>query len=225
MTTVLDLIVSRVYTELASRKGYTWEAASARYRDNQTGRFVAEKTIREGVEKYNENFVRPNVKNITQNFLDDKTKIDAWQRSIAKEIKDAYIVNVQIGRGGKNATTYSDYGRMGGRLQFEYRKLNDFAEAIKRGELSDEQILYRAQMYADGVRTAYYDGLTAAHAVAGFAESRRVLTPAEHCEDCVTYAGMGWRPIGVLPSPGTMSRCLHNCKCLMEYRGSEEIGQ
>ena len=38
------------------------------------------------------------------------------------------------------------------------------------------------------------------------------------CEDCITWDGMGWRPIGSLPPPGQGCRCYDNCRCYVDYR-------
>lgn len=52
----------------------------------------------------------------------------------------------------------------------------------------------------------------------GYTEERRILGKADHCPDCLRYAGMGWQPIGTLPDPGVGSVCLSNCRCRKEYR-------
>jgi len=213
---VRDLLKQRI-VELAERVGFTFERRTGRYRNNATGRFVAERTLRGLAEKFSD-FTAQNMRRHTERFIAGEIDLPTWQDRIAKELRNSYLVSTQIGRGGKNAMTPADYGRIGGRLRFEYRKLNQFALEIKAGMLTDAQILARVQLYAPGARTAYYDGLTAAMKDAELTEERRVLNPAEHCEDCVGYARMGWQPIGTLPQPGTMSRCLHNCQCTMEYR-------
>ena len=58
---------------------------------------------------------------------------------------------------------FSDYGRIGGRLNFEYRKLDQFAQEIALGTLSEAQIQARVQLYANGARTAFFDGHRAAN--------------------------------------------------------------
>ena len=153
-----------------------------------------------------------------------------WQQTVAREIKDAYIVNLQIGRGGKKATDYADYGRIGGRLAFEYGKLSQFATEIAGRQFdadgnlikgtgpSDAQIMARAKLYAKGPRTAYFDGLTAGKVEAEYTEERRVIHSGNPCADCVEYAAAGWQPIGALPEPGVQSACGHNCQCEKEYR-------
>jgi hypothetical protein len=53
----------------------------------------------------------------------------------------------------------------------------------------------------------------------GYKEMRRVTQQDRKvCQDCVDFAGQGWRPIGSLPSPGVDCRCFDRCRCSIEYR-------
>lgn len=203
--------------DLASRAGYVWERATARYRDKATGRFISEGTLVNLAESFT-GFTQDNLTRITEQMTSGKLSLADWQRQFAQELKDSYIVNSQIGRGGRNAMTQSDYGRIGQRLRGEYKYLNNFAQEIADGKLSPAQIQARVDQYAAGTRKAYYDGRTAACKAGGFTEERRILHPAEHCEDCIGYASKGWQPIGTLPEPGESSQCRNNCKCEKEYR-------
>lgn len=220
MSTVADYLAAH-YAELAKRgpkrAGVAWESDTRRYRDLGTGRYIAERTITAKLDKYND-AVAEHMRRETERFIAGQIDLATWQQGVAKDLKDAYIVNLQIGRGGVNVTTFADYGREGGRLNFEYRRLNQFAQEIALGNLSDKQIAARLELYIPGIRTAYYDGKTAAGQAAGLTEERRVLSPVENCDDCVGYADQGWVPIGTLPEPGTQSACMHNCQCEKEYR-------
>lgn len=210
-------LLTRFLVDLASRAGFVWEKVTARYRDKATGRFISEGVLVNLAESFT-GFTQDNLTSITERMTTGKMSLADWQRQFAQELKDAYIVNVQIGRGGKNAMTQSDYGRIGQRLRGEYKYLNDFAKEIANGDLSAAQIQARVDQYAAGTRKAYYDGRTAACKAGGFTEERRILHPAEHCGDCLAYAGQGWQPIGTLPEPGEQSECRNNCKCEKEYK-------
>lgn len=201
---------------------YTWDKTAGRYRD-PAGRFVGEKKVLALGERYTAEFIQPRLETITQRFIAGKIDLATWQTQFARELKDGYLVQYMIGRGGRAQMGAADFGRIGGHLAFEYRHLDQFAQEIKAGKLSAGQILTRAGMYADGVRTSFFEGLTAAKGDAGYVEERRILNPAEHCEDCIGYAGLGWQPIGSLPPPGIGSRCNHNCRCTMDYRTAAEM--
>jgi len=191
--------------------GYIWQ-------DIFGSRVVDDGWILQRIDHYHEFVISEQMRRQTENFITGNITLATWQERIAGNLKDAYVVNLQLGRGGKAVTTFSDYGRIGGRLKFEYAKLDQFAQEINLGQLSEKQIMARIQQYANGARTAFHDGKRAAKLDAGFNEERRYTNPAEHCDDCVGYEALGWQPIGSLPPPGTGSVCMHNCKCDMDYR-------
>ncbi len=169
------------------------------------------------------NFAGDGFKYSTEYLLKGKMDLVGWQKEMAQGIKDAYIVNGQLGKGGKLQMTFSDYGKLGAQIKQEYRHLTKFAEDIAGGKLSEAQINARVALYAESTKKAYWIGKTSAMNVAGFDMERRVMSPAEHCDDCVGYAALGWQPIGSLPEPGSGSVCGGNCKCHKEYGNSAEI--
>lgn len=219
MTTVADALVATIY-DLIGEKGFRWDRSIARYRDKASGRLVSEKWLLKRAESYTENYVVPQLQRHTERFIAGKIDLATWQERVALELKDGYIVELQLGRGGKAATTFADYGRIGGRLNFEYRRLDNFAREIDLGLLSDAQIEARVKLYANGTRTAYFDGMTEAKIEAKYDLEMRILTPAEHCIECVAAAGY-WAPIGSLPAIGTL-QCLHNCKCYKTFKRSKD---
>lgn len=216
-TRVRDILARWLVYELAERAGFRWDRSAARYRDMATGRFVSEARVLSTVEQFNEQAVAGNIERLTQRMLEKRITLAEWQQGMAAEIKDAHLVNAMAGRGGRNAMTPADWGRAGGRLKAEYQYLNQFAQDIEAGKLSEAQISARAKQYAAAGRKAYYDGKTAAGEDAGFRYEQRFLNPAEHCSDCIEYASRGRVPIGTLPEPGVDSACRSNCKCTKKY--------
>lgn len=216
-TKVSDLLTRFLYHELAQRGGFRWDSSIGRYRSNETGRLVSESKILSTIERFNDTTIRDNISSITNRFLDGRIDLPTWQQQMAREIKDGWIVNAMAGRGGKNSMEFSDYGRLGGRLRFEYDRLNQFAQRIAAGELTAAQIRANALLYAGGPRTGYFDGMTAAKRDAGFVAEQRFLRPGESCGDCVYYAGQGRVPVGSLPEPGERSQCMRNCNCEKQY--------
>lgn len=218
---IRDQLLGRL-VHLQHLKGYHWDSAIGAYRSKWNGQEVKESTVRARIENYNEVYVQHNTGVLTDALINDKIKLPDWQRGVAQELKDSWRVNGMVGRGGYDATGFDDYGRMGGRLRWQYHYLNGFAQEIQAGTLTEAQIRARAQTYGMASTTAYQDGLHAAKKAAGMTEENWVLTPAEHCVDCIAYAGMGWQPMGSFPTPGDgHTRCLMNCKCYKEYRGND----
>jgi hypothetical protein len=217
VTTIATYLARFITYELAKRTGYTWDSASGRYRSHTSGQYVAQADLKALSTNFSQ-YTRENLRTITERMIGGQIDLSTWQRQAAQELKESYITNMLISRGGVNAVTQADYGRQGGRLASEYRYLNNFAQEIASGNLSEAQILARIDQYGNGVQKAYYDGLTAANEEAGLTEERRILNDAEHCDDCVDYAAEGWVKIGTLPEPGEGSECRSNCQCEKEYR-------
>lgn len=213
-----SLFYDYLKTELATRVGFAFEKVLGRYRNLQTGQFVSEQALIGVVEEFSEDFLINNLDRITDDLLSGKLTLASWQEKFARELKEAYVVAGSVGRGGRRLMDFSDFGRIGGHLRFEYRHLNQFAQEIKLGILSPAQIKARARSYAHGVRSAYWEARRRALQVAGKTLERRVLRPAEHCIDCIGYANRGWQPIGTFPPPGIGSQCLHGCRCEMEWK-------
>ncbi len=196
---------------------YGWDTPAARYRSGETGRFVSDSVIRGDLERFN-NVVRDELTDLTQRWADGNITLEQWQNRITNQLRDSWRWNAMAGRGGKSQMTQEDWGRMGGRMRFEYDRLNRLAIEMKAEMLTPAQVQARMGLFAQAARVGYYDGVTAAKEATGFTEMRRVLNPAEHCEDCEGYEAQGWVPIGALPMPGEASACMRNCKCTVEYR-------
>lgn len=147
-----------------------------------------------------------------------------WETAATSIIKDAHIANGTFGAGGKDVIGSAGYGRIGGNLADEYRFLNNFAEAIKAGEVSEAQAVARIQQYGSASQQAYWrefgdradrpawDGLPALNQVPRDGGTKCKghcnceitehsdglhwdLKPGESCEDCEALnAGGPYRP-------------------------------
>lgn len=208
-----------VIADLVRSRGYYYDKALGSYVSKWNGKQVSATYIKQHLTRY-EAAVKAELLSKTDRLLAGKIDLASWQTQMAKEIRDAWRVNAILGKGGYENMTQADWGRLGGRLRAEYARLNKFAQDIKDGKLSDAQIRARITQYSQGPRVAFNDALQAAKKDAAYDLSRRYLGPAEHCEDCIAYAAMGWRPIGELPPPGIGSRCGHNCMCEEEFMKS-----
>lgn len=184
----------------------------------RAGKTVAQASIREVMDAFRTEAFVPQVERVTQAMINKTITLEQWQNQMAGLIKEQHIASAVAGRGSRELMTFRDWGQTGGRLSFQYNRLDNFARDIATGEYSPAYIQARAKMYANATRTGYWDHYTQAHKEAGFTEERRVLNPAEHCEDCTYYSELNWMPLGSLPEPGDGSRCMVNCKCNKEYR-------
>lgn len=99
---------------------------------------------------------------------------------------------------------------------FFQRFMEQTASGVQR---VDGRFRQRAKQYIRAAKALYWSTRTKVQKTFGGEEVRRILGNAEHCEDCIRYAAMGWQPNdGTLPPPGSQSRCGSFCRCRMEWR-------
>lgn len=146
-----------------------------------------------------------------------------WETAMRREIKDEYIRQYLLGRGGRSQMTQRDWGKVGSMLKEQYGYLSGFAGDIAQGNLSEDQIRARSEMYVNSAREAYESANgVVAKAWGADEESWSVDPSVENCGDCLAYQAEGWKPLGYFPLPGDGStQCLTNCHCYKEYRKSE----
>lgn len=146
--------------------------------------------------------------------------VQAWTSGMRELIKQTYTQQYMLSRGGVNAMTQADWGQLGAALRDQYRHLDQFAQEIASGKLSPAQIQARARLYVNSATQAFERGKASSHGLrlpaypgdgstqcrtnckcrwsiadrGAFWECRWMLGVAEHCPDCVTYAGR-WNPL------------------------------
>lgn len=208
---------------------WCWNPESARYHDLATGRFMPRSEVLNYV---NDSLVASgNATDVLAQLVSDGTLSPAdWNGAMRQEVKEEYIRQYILGRGGLEQMTSEDWGSIGGSLVHQYHPyLDGFTQDIASGKLSEAQIRARAKMYTNSAGQAFERGKARASAKAGLDEVKWTLTPAEHCVDCEALAAMGWQPVADDPFGGCFPRsgctqCLSNCKCILDYRkfGEEE---
>lgn len=199
-------------------QGYTWDAGVGRYR-YKNGTFVARAKIIDLLDTSLERRERRMVAGV-QALKDG----DVAQRVFVERnkllLKRQYLQQAALARGGWDKITPEDKSRIGGYLTHEYRRMTQMSVDLTTGKASVPQGQNRMTMYLGNARRIYYN-IEAQTLIPGMGMQyieRRLLGRSEHCPDCLTYAGMGWQPLGVLPPPSTQSVCDGNCRCSIERR-------
>lgn len=190
---------------------FQWSTSRRRYLDAK-GKLVSEKRVRNALDA---------------TIAAAKARIDALGEGLAASDVDAILALRAEIRAGHRAAALLAYGgtlpasmrgRLGAAVKKQYGYLDDFLREIEGGTAgSAKRIVARAKLYMDAVRGTYQQMVRVREQAAGMGEERRVLSPAEHCDDCVAAAKQGWQPMGTLPPIGD-SACRVNCKCHFEYR-------
>ena len=190
---------------------WQWDDRAKRYRDTATGRFITQHkavTLRD----YYIEAKKADVDGVTRRLLNHSTNLQQWTLDMRAQVKDTYINEYMLARGGRNNMTQSDWGRVGGMLKKQYQHLDNFARDIDAGKVSGGQIRTRARMYVDSATQAFErakteslglpvlpaypgDGQTVCRANCqchwdiqdrgDHWDATWVLGVAEHCPDCV----------------------------------------
>lgn len=174
---------------------WIWVPEVLRYRNLANGEFVSAETVRgwanAAIDASN-NAIATATSQLTNGLLNTGD----WQTIIRQELKDAYIQEYLLGKGGLEQMAAADWGSVGGMLSDQYRYLDDFAAEVANGNLTAEQIQARTEMYLESATEAYERGNARAW-------------------------GIPTDKLPALPGDGT-SQCLTRCRCAWEFEELED---
>ena len=156
---------------------------------------------------------------LTQQLVDQRMSLAEWQAGMMEQIKISHSAAAAASRGGWAQMSQADWGAVGRMIREQYGYLRNFAHQVASGEqLLNGTALVRADLYAGAARGTFeemrrrYERL-----MNGAEEEARVLGEADHCNDCLEFAALGWQPVGTLPAIGE-SVCITRCHCTFIYR-------
>jgi hypothetical protein len=195
---------------------WRYDPISGRYR-GANGRFLSARAV-EALVDGRINKLGTELRRFTRMLGDGDITLDQWQASVREALKLVHVQVAIIGNGGRETMGAADWGRIGQRLRVEYAYLQNFANDLLGARVSTAQSLARIGLYAQSVRSTYWEGTTIRSEKQGYSLMRRILDgQAEHCQDCLDYAARGVVSIGSLPLPGQRCACRANCRCSVKY--------
>lgn len=203
---------------------YRWDARNGRYRDATTGQYVPEPVVRQALDQVI-GAAGQRATDLSKGLVEGRVSLADWQEQMRATLKPLHAGAYMAAHGGRAQMTQSDYGRLGAGLKKQYGFLNRFAAQVASGEQKlDGSLVARAQLYTEAARGTFEDQRRAEMGTRGYQAERRVLHPADHCEDCVEFAARGWAPLRSLPRIGD-SICHTRCHCTMEFRRAPAAAQ
>jgi hypothetical protein len=195
---------------------FYFNSRSQRYHYRDSGGFVSQAavdnlTARAIAQKRNE------IRDLGERLLGGKVSLEDWEKETALALKRLHVWTYLLGKGGQKNMSQGDYGRLGLRLSYEYGYLRGFAEKIRDEGMSEAQFLARLELYINKANGTRQIAVQASHKQAGYLWERRYLRAVENCKSCVSYAAMGWQPLGSLPAPTEKCECRANCRCTLKF--------
>lgn len=181
-------------------------------------RAVPESQLNRVVEKFAAN-CRNEMRDLTAQYVNGEITQENWYTSMRTMMRVSYRTSVTLANGGPDSMTPSSWGSFGAEMRKQYAYLDNFKDELVTGKQAlNGSAVRRAGMYGDANYAQYQNWKLKQEMRAGFAlEARRVLHPAEHCDDCLEYAERGWVPAAECPPIGN-SQCRTNCKCTIQTR-------
>lgn len=170
---------------------YEYDEELNQYRDTKTGRFVARATVMGYVASLVQ--AGQNAGEVLSGLVSSQQLALAdFRRMLKQELKDTYIQQFILGRGGRSSMTQSDWGVVGNLLRREYRALERTFASVDG--LSEGQINNRVRQYFKASRQAFERG-----------NSRAYGTP-----DLPAYPGDG------------STKCKSGCTCSWDIQRTDD---
>lgn len=167
---------------------WTYDPTSQRYRNTRTGRYIP---INRALE-YRDQFtdaIKDRADVLTSRLANGDITLAQWVRQTREDLKIVYLNQYALGRGGFRQMGQGDYGSVGGQLANQYAYLQDFAEEIARGGLTEGQIRARLRMYFESSTQAFERGKVVAF---GLAFDGLPAYPGDGQSECLSNCRCGW---------------------------------
>lgn len=156
------------------------------YRNLDTGRFVNRRKVLTWSDDFLET-TQGNSDALCDLLINDQLTLGDWQGQMQELIKQTYISEYVVGRGGLEQMTPRDWGILGYDIRDQYQWLDKFAQDIAAGKVSPLELKRRARMYISGAHQMFQRGRTEA-----FGMPRLPAYPADGQQECLTNDRCDW---------------------------------
>jgi hypothetical protein len=204
---------------------WLFENNRKRYRSTETGQVVSQSQLTqlrdEFLQKVRDQNVRlmpleRDVESIYQGLVDGRIAIQRFVLDMRQEIKEAYLGQYLLAKGGANNMSLADYGRVGRMLapNGTYRRIQRLAEQIKAGELSAAQIRQRSRQLVNSSTQAFERGRAASFSIPGLpqypADGSQICRDNCNCEWIIREFDDRWECTWKVNAGESCDTCLSN---------------
>jgi len=117
-------------------QGYYWDKRNHNYVRAASGRFVARSRILELLEKSVAGRERRLYEGV-QRLVDGRRSPQVFLSHAKLMLKRQYLQEAALAAGGWDRLTPADFGRVGGKLQAQYRRMAEMTRGIRDGEVAN----------------------------------------------------------------------------------------
>lgn len=143
---------------------WEWDAASRRYRNVDTGRYLSASAsieLRDDLVSR----LRSDTDALARRLAAEDLTVQQWEAAMQANVRTVNTVQMSLGRGGRNAMTDDDRTALAELIRGQHEYLRSFAEDIAAGRLSEAQISARSKLYYGSSTQAYERGRASAWGV------------------------------------------------------------
>lgn len=166
---------------------YQYVTSLRKYRDTETGKFVAQSVVLDYVERFVDAGAA-STDSLTDLYIDGSLSAGDYINALKAEYKTTVMQEYMLGRGGREAMTSRDWGTTGGLISKQHAYMNGFQGELEAGNLSEAQIRARSRLYFDAAGEAYERGNAAANGVFSLP-----AYPRDSTSECMNGCKCHWR--------------------------------
>ena len=158
---VVNMAVTDVL-DTVSQGDWEWNQNTHRYRNTATDRIITENTLIGLRDTMIESW-RGRVQDLADDLVTGKLTIQEWTLAMRREVSNIFSSEYLLAKGGRNAMFQADLDAIQEMLTTQYTFLQNFAEDVRAGELSQAQIAARSELYLDSSTQAHERGKAGRH--------------------------------------------------------------
>ena len=201
---------------MATDQAFTFDQASQRFRSLETGRFVSERSVRDGVDRMAD-LASQRMGDAAARFRSGELSIGQFQTTMLETIRDSQISAALAAYGGRQNMDASRWGLVGQQIRVQNLYARQMiADVLNGKQPMNGRLDARARMYGQSARTLYENIRRRESARAGLTFEQNHLHAKESCEQCIAMTRQGRVPIGTLIPVGQRT-CRASCRCTLSY--------
>lgn len=204
---------------------FRWNERAGRFVDARSRRFISQSRVTAALNDVID-AAAAEMLQAEKAFRAGQMTFAQFQLIFENGIKNINITSFVMARGGYQAMSPSDWGRVGReiRTQYEYaRKM--YAQVASGAQPLNGTFTRRIRQYIESGRTVYEAERKRQAVLRGKQYVRSIRHARDSCAGCVTQAGYEWIPMdSALFVPVGNRDCRKNCRCSLEFATAEEAG-
>ena len=164
---------------------------------------------------------KEDIKDVVDRFSRGRLTVTTLQSEIQSILRAGTLAAAAIGSVGVGNLTENVLTASQRQLSKQFESLDGFINELSTRELTQRDqtrfLAYAASLHSIA-QTASSQMSLDTYGDPTALEEIRELGSADHCDQCIALAALGWVPFGTLPPIGSDTYCGENCQCTKRVR-------